>query len=107
MSELTGAIQNHRDGAILHLFVTSGANRTVFPEGYNVWRKRLDIKVRSEAKDNKVNKEVIKTIAEFFNKPVANVCIISGEKNREKTLLVKGISIDSATKRLKESLDGL
>jgi len=107
MSELTGAIQNHRDGAILHLFVTSGANRTVFPAGYNVWRKRLEIKVASEAKDNKANKEVVQTIAEFFDKPVANVHIVSGEKNREKTLLVKGVSVNNAVKKVKESLDGL
>jgi len=107
MNEFKEAIRNHKDGAILHLFVTSGANRTVFPAGYNIWRKRLDIKVRSEAKDNKANKDVIKTVADYFNKSVANVYIISGEKNREKTLLVKDVSVDNAIKRLKESLDGL
>jgi len=107
MNEFTGAIKNHRDGAILHLFVAVGNKHLVFPAGYNTWRKCLEIKVRSEAKENKANKDVIKTVAKYFNKSVANVYIISGEKNREKTLLVKGVSVDSATKRLKESLDGL
>jgi len=107
MKELTGAIKNHRDGAILHLFVKTGAKHLVFPAGYNTWRKCLEMKVCSEAKENKANKDVIKTIAKYFNKSVASVFIISGEKNREKTLLVKGVSVDDATRRLKESLDGL
>jgi len=107
MSELTSAIKNHRDGAILYLFVTTGAKNPVFPAGYNTWRKCLEIKVCSEAKENKANKDVIKTVARYFNKPVTSVYIISGEKSREKALLVKGVSIDSVTKRLKESLDGL
>ena len=107
MSEFTGAIKDHRDGAILHLFVTTGAKNLVFPSGYNTWRKCLEIKVCSEAKDNKANKDVIKTVAEYFNKPITSVYIISGEKNRKKILLVKEVSVDSATKRLKESLDGL
>ena len=107
MNEFREAIRNHKDGAIISLFVTSGADRAIFPAGYNVWRKRLDIKVRSEAKENKANKDVIKTVAEYFNKSVANVYIISGEKSREKILLVKGISVDNAIKRLKESLNGL
>ena len=107
MKEFRESIQDHKDGAILHLFVTTGSNRTVFPAGHNVWRKCLNIKVCSEAKDNKANKDVIKAVADYFNKSVANVYIISGEKNREKTLLVKDVSVDNAIKRLKESLDGL
>ncbi len=107
MSGFTGAIKDHRDGAILHLFVTTGAKNLVFPAGYNIWRKCLEIKVCSEAKENKANKDVIKTVAEYFKKPVTNVYILSGEKSREKTLLVKGISVESANKKLKESLDGL
>ena len=107
MSGLTDAIKNHRDGAVLHLFVTTGAKNLVFPAGYNTWRKCLEIKVCSEAKENKANKDVIKTVAKYFDKPVTNVYIISGEKSREKTLLVKGVSIEGVTKKLKESLDGL
>jgi len=107
MNEFREAIRDHKDGAVLHLFVASGANRTVFPAGYNVWRKRLDIKVCSEAKDNKANKDVIKTVAEYFKKPVKDVLIVSGEKSRGKTLLIKNISSNEVIKKLMRSLDGL
>lgn len=101
MCEFKEAIRKHRDGAILNLFVTPGADRVVFPAGYNQWRKRVEIKVCSEAKENKANKEVIKTIAEYFNKSAKDVSVVSGEKSREKTLLVEGVSVDKIMKRLK------
>jgi uncharacterized protein (TIGR00251 family) len=104
MCKFQEAIRKHRDGAILNLFVTPGADRVVFPAGYNQWRKRVEIKVCSEAKENKANKEVINTIAEYFNKSAKDVSVVSGEKSREKTLLVKGVSVDEIMKRLKEYL---
>jgi uncharacterized protein YggU (UPF0235/DUF167 family) len=53
------------------------------------------------------NIDAIKTSAKFFDTPVKNVWIVSGKKSREKTLLVKGFSVNSIVKRLKESLNGL
>jgi len=107
MNEFREAIRNHKDGAILHLFVTSGANRTVFPAGYNIWRKRLDIKVRSEAKDNKANNEVVETIARFFKILPKNVILVSGQKSREKTVALKKVPVDTVCERLEESFHGL
>ena len=107
MSKIEDSIKKHRDGALLDIFVTSGANAVVFPAGYNPWRKRVEIKVRSEAKDNKANMEVIKTVAEYFHKPTRNVLITSGGKKREKTLFVEDILVDDIVKKLRKSLDGL
>ncbi|MDH7518019.1 MAG: DUF167 domain-containing protein [Candidatus Thermoplasmatota archaeon] len=107
MSEFKDAIKSHSDGAILNLFVKTKSKDVVFPAGYNTWRKCLEIKVCSEAKENRANKDVIKAVAKYFNKPVTNVFIVSGEKSREKTLLVKGVSVDDVSRRLRESLDGL
>jgi uncharacterized protein YggU (UPF0235/DUF167 family) len=51
--------------------------------------------------------DVIKTLADFFEKPVTDVYILSGGSKREKTVLVKGVSTNFVTDRLRESLDGL
>ena len=107
MGDLGKAIRKHQKGAILNLFVTTNAKTNSFPAGYDKWRKRIEIKVTSHPKDNKANKDVIRASAEFFNKPVENILVISGKKSREKTILIENISVDSAVKKLKESLDGL
>jgi len=101
------ALKKHRGDATLDLFVTPNASSTLFPTGYNEWHKRIEIRVCSSAKDNKANKEVIKTIADYFNKSEKQISIISGEKKRGKTILIKGTSVDYIAKILKESLDGL
>ena len=107
MALLEGIIKKHRDGTVLSVFVTPEARNVVFPAGVNKWRKCLEMKVKSPAVDNKANKDVVKTIADFFKKSVNDVFVVSGSKKREKSVLVKGVSIDFVSQKLKESLDGL
>lgn len=106
MNKFVDAVRKHRDGTLLYLFVTTESDKSIFPFGYNQWRKRLEIKVCSLAKDNRANKEIIKVIADFFNKQDKDVSVISGEKSREKTLLVKNISLEHVIKRLRMALNG-
>jgi len=107
MSDVNKAVTKHSDGALLALFVTSNADRTVFPVGYNPWRKRIEVKVVATAKDNKANIEVIKTVAMFFHASEKDVYIIHGKKSREKTILIKHTSSKEIASRLKEPLHGL
>jgi len=107
MALLEGIIKKHQNGTVLSVFVTPEARNVVFPAGVNEWRKCLEIKVKSSAVDNKANKDVVKTIADFFKKSVNDVFVVSGSKKREKSVLVKGVSIDFVSQKLKESLDGL
>ena len=107
MKKISKIVKKHQDGATINLFVTPGARSIIFPAGYNKWRGCVEIKVSSLAKDNKANKEVIKTVANFVNKPVENVYVVSGSKNRSKTILIKGISPDVVSEKLEESLNGL
>ena len=101
------AIGKHHEGATLNLFVTTESTSNIFPVSYNEWRKSLEIKVLSPAKDNKANLDVIKTISNFFETSPSDVFVLTGKKKREKTVLIKGISPRKATKMIKESLDGL
>ena len=107
MDKIGKIVKKHHDGAIINLFVTPGAQSTIFPAGYNKWRRSIEIRVNSPAKDNKANKDVIKSIAEFLDRPVEDVFVVSGIKNRSKTVLIKGISAEVISERLKESIDGL
>ena len=107
MKDIENAVKNQQDGVSLNLFVIPNSSSTIFPAGYNEWRKTVEIKVCSPAKDNKANLEVIKTLAGFFKISVRDVIIVSGEKNKEKTILIKNISKKNALKKILESLDGL
>jgi uncharacterized protein (TIGR00251 family) len=107
MPKIDKIVRKHQDGAIINLFVTPGAQTIHFPAGFNRWRRCIEIKVKSPAKDNQANKEVITTVASFLNKPVEDVLIVSGVKNRSKTILVKGISTDTISERLRKSLNEL
>jgi len=107
MEKIDEMVKNHDEGAILNLLVTTGVKDAVFPAGLNDWRKCIEIRVSAPAKDNKANKEVIKTIADFFEKPVKDVFVVSGIKNNKKSVYVKGLTVDFALGRLRESMDGL
>jgi uncharacterized protein (TIGR00251 family) len=107
MSKFEDSIKKYRDGAILDIFVTPNAKNVIFPAGYNPWRNRIEIKVSSQAKDNKANIEVIKTVSKYFLKPPSDVIIVIGHKNKEKTIFIKNILIDEALKKLRESFNGL
>jgi uncharacterized protein (TIGR00251 family) len=107
MDKISHLIKKHRDGAIINLFVTPGTKSAIFPAGFNTWRNCIEIKIHSPAKGNQANKEVIKTIADYLKRPVENVFIISGAKNRSKSVLIKGISPEAISERLKVSLNGL
>lgn len=106
MVELEKIVKKHQDGVIFDIFVTPMARSIVFPAGFNDWRKCIEMKVCSPAKEDKANKEVIQIIADFFGKPLSDVYILSGRKNREKTVLIKEASVDFVSDKLRSSLDG-
>jgi len=107
MDKYNVALKKHRNGVIINLFVTPNAKKSVFPAGFNKWRKSIEIKVCANAKDNQANLETIKIVADFFKTPINNIYILSGKKRRQKTILIKENSVDDVIKMLKESLNGL
>jgi uncharacterized protein (TIGR00251 family) len=106
MDNFDDIVKKQSKGTTINVFVTPDSKKCVFPAGFNKWRKRIEIKVCSKAKDNQANLEVIKTVAEFFSKPVNNVYIVSGNKTKEKTVLIKDITENTTIKTLKETIDG-
>ena len=102
-----GIVKKHESGVTINLFVTPISEKSKFPAGLNKWRKRIEIKVCAKAKDNLANLEVIKVVANFFNKQVKDVYVLTGKKTKEKTILIDGISENTVLKKLEESLNGL
>lgn len=106
MTSVKDAVQQSSQGVFLRIHVMPGSSQTQFPTAYNPWRNSIEIKVQSNAKENKANSEVVVTIAGFFGLPPKNVVISSGLKNREKTVILKQITIEAVLQKLERSLHG-
>jgi len=107
MADLEKIVKKHQDGVIFNLSVKPNSKSIVFPAGLNKWRNSIEMKVSSPAKDNKANKDVLKTVANFFDKPINEVFFVSGTKKRKKTVLIKGVTTKYITGRLRDHIDGL
>jgi len=82
------AVEERGNGCIVHIKVKIGKNR-MFPSGIDAWRKRIEIEINEEPRKGKANKEIIKTMAEYFEVGEEGVYIIYGKASREKGIFVK------------------
>ena len=106
MTSFKDAVKQSPQGVLLCLHVVPGSSQAMFPAGYNQWRNCIEIKVRSEAKENKANTEVVETIARFFQLSTKDVLVKSGQKGREKTVVIQKISVDAVCQKLEGLLHG-
>jgi len=106
-NRLSSAVSESKNGVYINLHVIPGSSKSVFPAGFNKWRSCIEIKVKSEAKDNKANIEVLNLVSSFFVIPLERIFIVSGKKSREKKVEINNISIDQVQKKIEVALDGL
>ena len=67
-------------------------NQTLFPAGYNEWRKAIGCRVASPAVDGKANKAVIRLISTTIGVPASAVSIVSGLTSSQKKVRISGIT---------------
>ena len=101
------AISLSKDIILIKIHVIPGSSQSLFPSGYNTWRQCIEVKVKALAKENKANSEVIEIIAKYFNISVKNIHIVSGKKEREKTVAIKNIQKRDVCRKIEDSLHGL
>lgn len=107
MSNWKNALIQSKNEILLYLHVIPGSSQSVFPASYNKWRNSIEIKIESEAKENKANIEVINQIASFFNIKTRDISIIQGQKSREKIVAIKNAQIEELCSRIKGPLSGV
>jgi uncharacterized protein len=84
--ELRDASRVVKDGLEIDVLVSPRSNRSG-SEGFDEWRKRLILRIKSPPLDGKANKEVETMIKEMSG---CSSRIISGHLNRQKTVLIHG-----------------
>ncbi|BAW31128.1 MAG TPA: DUF167 family protein [Methanothermobacter sp.] len=66
--------------------------------GYNPWRRRLEVKLKSQPLKGKANNELIREFSNILSKDVE---IIKGVKSRYKTIKIRGIKKSDFIKKTK------
>ena len=90
------AIQDLDSGIIVDIEVIPGSSLISVPNGYNKWRKRIEVKITKNAHKGKANEQLIKCFAELFGISNSDIQISSGTTISKKSLLIKGISYQKA-----------
>jgi uncharacterized protein (TIGR00251 family) len=100
------AVTQSSEGVLLRLHVVPSSSKSVFPAGYNEWRHCLERKVPGEAKENKANTDVVATLAAFFHCSSKDLRIVTGEKSREKTVLLVNKRLENVLKTIEDASHG-
>jgi len=81
------AIKITRDGVILDLEISAGAKETAI-QGYNPWRKRIEVRVAQRAQKGKANGELISFLSKLFGISSKNIEIVSGLTSGKKSVMI-------------------
>jgi len=80
-------IKLHNDGIIINVKVIPGSSRS---EIADIIDDVIKIKLNSPPVEGKANKECIVLLSKLLKVPKTSFAIISGEKNKNKTIFIKG-----------------
>lgn len=59
--------------------------------GFNIWRSRVEIRIKELPQKGKANKEIANELSNIFN---CNASIFKGEKSSKKTVIFEDTSLD-------------
>ena len=83
------------------MHVTTGASNAGFG-GYDRWRKCVKVSLRSQPRKGEANAELIALVSEWFGVERSRIDIVSGMKDRSKTVFVRGLDKERVVEALLE-----
>ena len=86
-------IRETKDGVLINLFVQpkSAKNEIIGPHN-----GALKIKITAPPTDGKANQEIIEVLSDMLDVPKRQIHLVKGDINRNKTVLIQGISAQFA-----------
>lgn len=94
------AVRATSGGAVIDFDVSPGAKETRVPSGYNVWRRRLEAKLKAPPERGRANEELINALSSLLGVPESSIEITSGATNSRKSVRVTGLSREDIVKML-------
>lgn len=92
------AVKEVENGVLVDIEVSPKSKKFEIA-GYNEWREKIEIKIKSPPLKGRANREIVK---EFSNLTKAPVKIVSGLKSQHKTLKIYDINKSQFLKILKD-----
>jgi uncharacterized protein (TIGR00251 family) len=90
------------DGTLLRVRVTPGARKS---EIAGVAGGCLKVRLQAPPVEGKANRELLRIIARELGLKKNRVALAGGEKSREKTVLLRDLTVSEARSRLNSALD--
>lgn len=85
------------DGVKIKVHVQPGGMRS---EVLGLYGDRLKVRIHAPPVDGKANDEMIRFLSEILALPRSHVQILSGHHTRQKTIVIKGLSLVEVQSRL-------
>lgn len=106
MMSFAEAVRTTKEGTVIDLEVSPGSRSTVVPSGYNPWRKRIEVRLMAPPEKGRANDELIRALADIFGIPSTGIEITSGATNSRKSVLIRGVGVETVIKLLGARMDG-
>jgi len=98
------ALKKVDSGVIIDIEVTPGSKVLCVPSGYNLWRKRIEVRLSQNAQKGKANEQLISALADLFGMRSSDISFVNGMHNSKKSLLLQDAGYSHIVDTLKEKL---
>ncbi len=95
------AIKETLDGVILDLEISPGA-KEIAVQGYNPWRRRIEIRLSERAEKGRANDQLISFLSGLFKVNSRNIQITAGLTSSKKSVKIIGAKAQDILKILNE-----
>ncbi len=95
---MTKAIWNTARGTLLRIIVRPKSKESNFVA--EVSSEAIIINLRSPAREGKANSELLKGLSKTLRVSTADIRLVAGQKSKEKTVLILGVTAEEITNRL-------
>jgi uncharacterized protein (TIGR00251 family) len=102
---LEDAVQSGSGHTVVRIHVTPGSSKSGFA-GYDPWRKCIKVSIKSQPRKGEANAELISMLAEWFGVEESNVDLVSGKKDRSKSVSIQGIGTGKVVEALEKLQEG-
>lgn len=84
------AVQSGSGHTTVRFHITPGSSKTGFG-GYDPWRRCIKVSIKSQPRKGEANAELVSILAEWFGVDESKVDILSGKKDRSKSVSIQGL----------------
>ncbi|WP_342305984.1 DUF167 family protein [Methanolobus sp. ZRKC5] len=91
-------------GVIIDIEVTPGSKKLCVPSGYNLWRKRIEVRLSQNAQKGKANEQLVASLVDLFQLRSADISIVNGMHNSKKSLLLENVEYNTVINILEKKL---